>query len=227
MLDVKGLAKLLSVSEKTVYRWISKKEVPVYKVGDSYRFNHAEIIEWTTKKKIMVSGNIYDDVSTPMPSTPDPAECLMKGGIYYHVSGKNPKAVLSSTSAVLNLPEDVDRSFIADSLFARETLGTTAIGHGIAIPHVRNPIIFDLKMPLIGLCFLEEAIDFSAPDGKPVDRIFTILTSNLREHLYLLSQLTYILSIPEIRDGISPLKSRQEILEIIGNAAPVKETPNA
>lgn len=218
MLDVKGMAKLLSVSEKTIYRWIAKKEVPVYKVGDSYRFNHAEIREWTTKKKIRIAENFYEDISSKTPAKPNPAECLVKGGIYYHISGNSPKEVLSSAAAVLNLPEDVDRSFVAEALLARENLGTTAIGNGIAIPHVRNPIIFHLNMPVIGLCFLDEKIDFDAPDGNPVDRLFTILTSDIREHLYLLSQLTYLLGKPELRNEITPMKNRQEILELIGNA---------
>ena len=97
---------------------------------------------------------------------------------------------------------------------AREGLGTTAIGNGIAIPHVRDPIVFDLKNPITGLCFLDKEIDLKAPDGKPVDTLFVIITSNIREHLYLLSRLSYVLNIEKLREKICREKSRKVILDI-------------
>lgn len=220
MFDVKSLAKFLSVSEKTVYRWISKKEIPVYKVGESYRFNQAEILEWTSRKKIKVSDHFFDEKRITELPHPVLHECLMKGGIYYHISGKTKKEVLDSVVNVINLPEDIDRKFISDALIARENLGTTAVGNGIAIPHVRSPIIFHLRKPLLGLCFLDSPIDFHAPDGKLVDTLFTIITSNIREHLYILSHLTYLLSIPEIRCQIVSTQNRQNILNTFMNALP-------
>ncbi|MBI9109153.1 MAG: PTS sugar transporter subunit IIA [Spirochaetales bacterium] len=220
MFDVKSLAKLLSVSEKTVYRWISKKEIPVYKVGESYRFNQAEILEWTSRKKIKVSDNIFEEKRAVELPHPILHECLAKGGIYYHISGSTRKEVLDSVVNVINLPEDVDRGFIADALIARENLGTTAIGNGMAIPHVRNPIIFHLQNPLVGLCFLDEPIDFKAPDGRLVDTLFTIITSNIHDHLYILSRLTYTLSIPELRKEIVSTRNRQSIINTFINAIP-------
>lgn len=220
MFDVKSLAKFLSVSEKTVYRWISKKEIPVYKVGESYRFNQAEILEWTGRKKIKVSDKIFDEKRINELPRPKLHECLMKGGIYYHLSGINKKEVLDSVVNVINLPDDVDRKFISEALIARENLGTTAIGNGIAIPHVRSPILFNLQQPVLGLCFLDNPIDFHAPDGKPVDTLFTIITSNIREHLYILSRLTYILNIPEVRGKIASSENRQTIISNFMNAVP-------
>jgi PTS system nitrogen regulatory IIA component len=212
MLDVKGLAKLLSVSEKTVYRWIAKTEIPVYKVGESYRFNHAEILEWSGRNKIKVSESLSEEKQAAEFAMTVLHECLMKGGIYYHITGDSRKDVLDSFVNVINLPEDVDRGFISDALLARENLCTTAVGKGIAIPHVRNPIIFHLHKPLVSLGFLENPVDFQAPDGKPVDILFTIITSNIREHLFLLSRLTYMLKIPGMREKIDSSRSRQDII---------------
>jgi len=220
MFDVKSLAKFLSVSEKTVYRWISKKEIPVYKVGESYRFNQAEILEWTSRKKIKVSDNYFEEKRSSRLPVPLLHDCLMKGGIYYHISGSTKKEVLDSVVHVINLPDDVDRDFISDALMARENLGTTAIGNGIAIPHVRSPIIFHLQKPLVGLCFLDNPIDYQAPDGKAVDTLFTIITSNVREHLSILSRLTYVLNIPEVREAITASENRQNIINTIENALP-------
>ena len=49
-LTVKDIARLLSVSEKTVYRWISQGQLPAYQVHEQYRFNRAEILEWATSR---------------------------------------------------------------------------------------------------------------------------------------------------------------------------------
>ena len=68
----------------------------------------------------------------------------------------------------MKLPDDVDREFLYQVLLAREALGSTGIGDGIAIPHVRNPIVLHLSRPTVTLCFLEQPVDFGALDGQPV-----------------------------------------------------------
>jgi PTS system nitrogen regulatory IIA component len=73
------------------------------------------------------------------------------------------------------LPEEVDRQFLFQVLLARESLGSTAVGGGIAIPHVRNPIVMHIPLPIITLCFLEHPIEFGAIDAKPVHVLFTIV----------------------------------------------------
>lgn len=223
MLDVKKVAQLLAVSEKTVYRWIAKKEIPVYKVGQSYRFNQAEILEWTNRKKLNVPDELFDDRNKSEITPVTLVESIRRGGIYYRISGKTPREVIKSVVDVINLPDYIDRELLSDALLARERLGTTAIGNGIAVPHVRDPIVFDLKDPVIGLCFLESGIDLDAPDGKPVDTLFVIITSNIREHLYILSRLAYVLNAGGIREKIGRDKSRDEILDAFMEAVRIQD----
>ncbi len=215
MIDVKEVAKLLSVSEKTVYRWISKKEIPVYKIGDTYRFNRVELMEWTTANKINVSHKIFEENENSSNTVTKLSDSLELGGIYYHVNGNDKKSVLKSIVSLMNLPDDIDREFLLEALIARENLGTTAIGNGIAIPHVRDNIIFHIEKPIISLCFLEKPIDFESLDNKPVDAIFTIISTSVRTHLSILSRLTYALNTPYIRDIIKSSSNRQEIINII------------
>jgi nitrogen PTS system EIIA component len=212
MLDVKEVAKLLTVSEKTVYRWIAKKEIPAYKIGEGYRFNRVELLEWATANKIRVSYEIFDETLETGSSMPSLTEALNAGGIHYRVPGTDKNSVLASIVGIINLPDDVDKDFFLGALLARENLGTTAIGDGIAIPHVRNPIIFHVNKPMLALCFLEQAIDFNAIDEKPVDTVFTIVTHTVRSHLHILSRLSYALHQPHVRRIINGSSSRQEIL---------------
>ena len=102
-------------------------------------------------------------------------------------------SVLENLVANLSLPPQVDPEFLLQVLLAREALGTTAIGDGIAIPHVRNPILVNLPSPAITLSFLEQPVDFGALDGKPVEIVFMLISPTVKIHLHLLSKLAYAL----------------------------------
>ena len=217
MLDVKEVAKLLTVSEKTVYRWIAKKDIPAYKIGESYRFNRVELLEWATAHKIKVSYEIFDEALEAASSMPSLAEAINAGGIHYRIPGTDTKSVLTSIVNIIRLPDDIDKDFLLGALLARENLGTTAIGEGIAIPHVRNPIIFHVNKPILALCFLEQPIDFNAIDGKLVDTVFTIVTHTVRSHLHILSRLSYALHQPQVRAVINSASSRSEILDTLAD----------
>jgi nitrogen PTS system EIIA component len=216
MLDVKEVAKLLTVSEKTVYRWIGKNEIPAYKIGDNYRFNRVELLEWATANKVKVSYQIFDETLEIGAAMPSLTGAITAGGIHYRIPGTDKESVLKSIVDIIRLPDDIDKDFLLGALVARENLGTTAVGDGIAIPHVRNPIIFHVNRPVLALCFLEEPIDFNALDGRPVDIVFIIVTHTVRSHLHLLSRLSYALHQPDVRAVISASSSRQQILDVLG-----------
>lgn len=215
MIGLKEVAQLLAVSEKTIYRWIAKNEIPAYKIGESYRFNRVELLEWATVRKIKVSYEIFNEPFETSDALPALTESLNAGGIHYRIPGTDRESVLKSIVNIMHLPDDVDKDFLIGALLARENLGTTAIGDGIAIPHVRNPIIFHVNKPILSLCFLEQAIDFDALDGKAVDTVFTIITHTVRSHLHILSRLGYALQQPAVRRMLNGKSSRQEILEAL------------
>ena len=217
MLDVKGVARLLSVSEKTIYRWLAKQEIPAFKIGETYRFNRVELLEWSTARKIRVAPEIFAeafDADVPLPSLADALRC---GGIHYRIYGTDKRTTIRAIVDTISLPEDIDRQYLHDALMARENLGTTAIGDGIAIPHVRNPIIFHIHKPVLSLCFLEKPVDFGALDNRPVDTVFTIITNTIRSHLHILSRLSFALHRPDVRGVITSASSREMILETLEN----------
>jgi PTS system nitrogen regulatory IIA component len=226
MLDVKGVARLLTVSEKTVYRWISKNEIPAYKIGEGYRFNRVELLEWASAKKIKVSYEIFDEPLETGDVMPSLVEAVNAGGIHYRIQGNDKESVLNSIVNIIHLPDDIDRDFLIGALLARENLGTTAIGDGIAIPHVRNPIIFHVNKPVLALCFLEQPIDFGALDGKAVDTVFTIISHTVRSHLHILSRLSYALHQPAVRKVINAASGRQEILTALTDFEKTVHSPS-
>ena len=161
-LVVKDVARLFNVSEKTVYRWIDQGILPAYRINDQYRFNRAELLEWATSRRMNVSPDIFaepESSATPLPSL---VEALQAGGIFYRIGGTEKESVLRAVVETLRLPEEVDRGFLLRVLLARETLESTGIGDGIAIPHVRNPVVLHVARPLITLCFLEHCLLYTS-----------------------------------------------------------------
>ncbi|MFZ3046274.1 MAG: PTS sugar transporter subunit IIA [Desulfatirhabdiaceae bacterium] len=211
-LGVRDIAGMLNVSEKTIYRWIKQKKLPTYRVNDQYRFNRAEILEWATASRVNVSPELMTEPHTIDQPLPRLDHALESGGIHYRLSGTDKISVLQAVVQTMHLPEEVDRSFLHQVLVARESLGSTGIGDGIAIPHVRNPIVLHIQRPVIVLCFLEHPIDFDSLDGHPVSALFTLVSPTVRGHLHLLSKLSFALRDPNFKAVITDQGSRQDIL---------------
>lgn len=210
-LDVRDAAGIFDVSEKTIYRWIKQKKLPAYRVNEQYRFNRAELLEWATACKVNVSAEIMSEPGAEEETLPHLLDALKRGGINYRVEGSDKGSVLRSVVDLMHLPSEVDRNFLYQVLLARESLGSTAIGDGIAIPHVRNPIVLHILEPTITLCFLEHPIDFEALDGLPVSVLFTLVSPTVRAHLHLLSKLAFALKDPQFKAAMTRRGSRDEI----------------
>ncbi len=213
-LTVKDVAGLLNVSEKTVYRWIEEQKLPDYRMRGQYRFNRAELLEWATANRINVSPRIFEEPESGSAPLPELSDALATGGVFYRLTGKDKPAVLRSVVEVLRLPDEVDRKFLLQVLLAREALESTAIGDGIAIPHVRNPIVLHVPQPIVTLCFLEAPVDFGALDGRPVQTLFTLISPTVKAHLHLLSRLAYALRKPAFKVLVVKQAGRDEILAV-------------
>ncbi len=217
---VKDAARLLDVSEKTIYRWIKQGSIPAYRLHEQYRFNRAELLEWATARRISISPEIFREEESEATSLPDFTEALQAGGIHYRIGGTDKATVLHHVVETLRLPSEVDREFLFEVLLAREALGSTAIGDGIAIPHVRNPVILHLERPMIMLCFLERPVDFEALDGEPVNTLFTLISPTVRAHLHLLSRLSFALRNRHFKEAVLQQLAREEILAAAEQADP-------
>ena len=211
-IDVKEAARLLGVSEKTIYRWIKRGDLPTYRINDLYRFNRAELLEWATARRLGVSPDIFADGGIAADPLPGLEEAIKAGGIHYRVAGAAKNDVLAAIVELMRLPEEVDRKFLLNVILARESLGSTGFGGGIAVPHVRNPIVLHIPRPMITLCFLETPVEFGAIDGKPVDTLFTMVSPTVKAHLHLLSRLTYGLRLPEFKAAVSEQAARDALL---------------
>jgi PTS system nitrogen regulatory IIA component len=106
----------------------------------------------------------------------------------------------------------LSRASIADSLFARERLGSTGLGHAVAIPHGR---IKGLKNPLLAVFLLHEPIGFDAPDELPVKLMFFLLVpeASTQRHLEILANIAGLLQQKEARESLFASESAEQLHE--------------
>lgn len=214
-LTVKDVAKMFNVSESVVHKWIENLELPAVRVQGRYRFNKTDLLEWATAGGVRVSAEFISDDATEASFSSNVAEAIRVGGVFYDVPGRDKEAVMKSVVHLIRLPKTIGRKFLLQMLLAREALGSTGIGGGIAIPHPRTPIVLQVDRPTIALFFLECPVDFGSLDGKPVDTLFTLVSPTVRTHLQLLSRLAFLLHEPALKKIIKLRAAEEKIMATI------------
>ena len=214
-LSVKDVARILSVKETTVYRWLSQAALPGHRINNQYRFNRAELFEWATANNVKISAELFAETEESIEPFGCLYDALAAGGIFYNIAATDKSSALDGIVKRMPLPEGVNRDFLLNILLAREALASTGIGDGIAIPHVRNPIVLRVSQPSITLGFLEKPVEFGAIDDKPVYCLFTIISPTVRVHLNLLSQLSFALRDSEFQNCIKMRAAKSDIFRQI------------
>lgn len=115
----------------------------------------------------------------------------------------------------------LSRALVTDSLFARERLGSTGLGHGVAIPHGR---IKGLKSPMAAVFQLAQAIGFDAPDEQAVKLLIFLLVPEAatQKHLEILSEIAEILSNASTRDNMISSATASSLHNLIDKWLPAK-----
>lgn len=218
-LTARDAATLLNIPQDVLYQWIKHRGLPAHRVQEQYRFNRAQLLEWATAEGIPMSAHAFRAGQGGAHSRALLTKALELGGMIEEVPGQQIRAVLKELVARLPLPKEIDRTFLLRMLMAREQLGSTGIGEGIAIPHVRNPIVLRVSTPMVTLAFLRHPVDFHAVDSKPVSTLFTLITPTVNMHLTLLSRLVFVLQDTSLRQALS---QRERFDSILGHCARVE-----
>lgn len=110
----------------------------------------------------------------------------------------------------------LSRAMVTDSLFSRERLGSTGLGHGVAIPHGR---IKGLKTPMAAVFQLATAIGFDAPDDQPVRLMIFLLVPEAatQKHLEILSEIAELLSDAALREKMTKCADATELHDLIAH----------
>lgn len=201
ILTIEEVAKYLRVSERTVYDWAQKGEIPSGKIGTVWRFKKSEIEKWVNDRLSSSS-----KPSTP-PSIVQVRNILSPDRIVFLNHSTKQDALVALANTLGTAPQIKNSQELTTEILKREELMSTAIGRGIAIPHVRLASVTDLVMA-VGIS-RTDIIDFQAIDDTPVRLLFMIAAA-YNQHSYYLQTLSFFssrLKSQELRDNLLTAES--------------------
>jgi PTS system nitrogen regulatory IIA component len=216
-LTINEVAARLKLPIETVHRWVRQGKIPMQRTGSTYTIRKEMLERWAKEHKLVISDQSEHtlDESPQEPQFDSILLAMQRGGVFYDVEGNSRETALHS--AVKRIP-NVEPSQVVqiyDKLLERELLASTGIGHGIALPHPRSNLDIALALPQITTCFLNSKIAFDAIDGKPVIVLLVLLSHSTKQHLAMLSKLSYHLRDPEFRNHLLARPSQDEIFNKI------------
>jgi PTS system nitrogen regulatory IIA component len=147
------------------------------------------------------------------------ADLLTPERIVFEVNVSSKKRAMEVLSKQLaSATTELTTADVLNRLIARERLGSTGFGHGVAIPHSRMD---NIENAIGAVLKLQQGIDFDAADQQPVDFLFALLVpeASTEEHLELLSQLAEMFSEETIRTQLRTAKNAKELIQIFDKQA--------
>ena len=208
IMTVQEVADLLRVSERTVYDWASNDQIPCGKLGTAWRFLRSDIEAWIEKN--LSAGK--KPASLPIISMRDilsPEHVVILDGVSKREALQKLIDTLSSS------PEVGDVDELAEGIFKREELMSTAIGLGVGVPHVR---LKSIKNPIMAVAVSKSGItDYDSLDGKPVRILFMILAGigQHSEHIKTLARVSGFVREDELRNGLLNADDPKSIFELL------------
>ena len=214
MLSIKDVAMRLNLPIETVLRWVRQGKIPMQSIRGEYVIRLAMLERWATDHKLDVHTPAAMVASDVEPDFDGILSAMERGGIFYDVGGDQREAVLrSAVELIPNInPSDVD--LVYETLLEREILASTGIGHGIALPHPRSSLRL-LDMPQITTCYLSRPVDFEAVDGQPVSVLMVLLSRSTKQHVTMLSKLSFHLRDAGFRNFLLTRPTKTDIFNAI------------
>jgi PTS system nitrogen regulatory IIA component len=211
LLTTRQLAQYLQLSERSVYRMLERGELPATRVGGQWRFRKSAVDEWLDQGGMALAG---DDsaAGSSAAATPAAAADAQQFGVADRLSANNimldlapgsPSEVLAELVARLQLPEPADRGLLLARLLERESLCSTAVADGIAVPHTPRTRPRVLRHhDVLAIARTTSPVAFGALDGNPTSVFVLVLAADERAHLTLLAKMARLVREPVVRTAL-------------------------
>ena len=203
IMTIEEVAAYLRVSERTVYEWAQKGDLPGGKIGTTWRFKSADIEKWVNDR-LKGQGAAVDKYAASSVITAERVLLLPEG---------NKAGVLGQLiDSLSRAPEVRNASVLRSGMLERERLMSTGIGFGVGVPHVRSDAVSDLIMA-VAVC--KKGIeDYDSLDGMPVT-IVCMLAARADQHT------AYLRMLSSISSRLKDAPVRRELLSLKDPAAAV------
>lgn len=147
----------------------------------------------------------------------DAAVLVERGGVV-RADGSTLKEVFESVCSKVQLPEGVSAGTLVSELMDRESVLSTAVGNGIAIPHPRKPILKSNEDCRVIVAYVNEPIDMNAPDFRKVFAFFILLSDSSQFHIKALSSLAKLFKSDKFKKGIQQKPDTKELVNLINES---------
>lgn len=141
-------------------------------------------------------------------------EFMRLGGVLQDVQGSTPQEIYKSVCSRISLPAGITSDQLYNALCKRESVLTTAVGNGIAIPHPPQPLIKKDSDQRVYVCYLKEPVDMKALDNKKVYVMFITLSSSVQTHLQFISKLAHLVQKSDFKRLLENHAGIEELLVI-------------
>ncbi len=211
ILTIEEVAKYLRVSDRTVYDWAQKGEIPAGKIGTVWRFKKSEVENW-------VNARLSSDAAKPTEIQVQVRNILSPDRIVFISQTSKHDALVELADVLATAPQVKDGPELTQEILKREELMSTAIGRGVAIPHVRLSSVTDLVMA-VGVC-RKPIADYQAIDDQPVNLLFMIAAA-YNQHSYYLKTISHFsakFKDKDLRDAMLSSLNEQEVYNLLMRA---------
>ncbi|MBN2641773.1 MAG: PTS sugar transporter subunit IIA [Victivallales bacterium] len=195
ILTIEEVAEYLRVSERTVYDWAQKGEIPCGKLGTTWRFKRSEIENWIDSR---LSGSKSMGNFVPLFLN----SVLKKENIIFTEKASKDGILQELIDLLAESPLVKSKKDLQEGIFHREQLMSTGIGMGIGIPHIRLNSVKDV---ILGAALVRDGVDdYESLDSQPVKLIFMIVARQDQhdQHLKLLGQISSRLKEADAREAL-------------------------
>lgn len=225
ILTIDEVAKYLRVSGRTVYDWAQKGQIPAGKIGNVWRFKKSELEDWVndrlssgtiSHKEKKASINEKDKKRGDSANSTGSIDDFLSPKRIIFFDEKDKDSCMKELGNLLSRSKEVGNPVeLMEEIEKREALMSTAIGKGIAIPHVRLSSVSNL---VVAIGISREGIkDYIGLDGEPVHTMIMIAAA-LEQHEYYLRVISYFsakLALDGLEEKLINAKSEKEVFSIL------------
>jgi PTS system nitrogen regulatory IIA component len=215
-LGIQQIARALDLPQGKVERWIRQGRIPLVRHENTCTFDRQTLEQWASRNNLAFQPEGRRSAECVMPDDTQLTTAIHNGGIYYDIEGDNVETVFKAAVARMAFIPEPHKPVLVQKLIERESLTSTGIGKGVAIPHPREPESLDLEMPAVAACFLTAPVDFQALDGRPVTVMFILLSPSVRNHLQILSRLSFCLRQEAFVGFLHEIPERDTLISRLG-----------
>ncbi len=234
-LKIRDVAQLLSVSEKTIRRWLVEGKIPAYRLNAQYRFSRIEIENWMMSCKLgsnLSKVSLREDLETAGDSDTESSQdskqlklgiqqfsfyrAVNRGGVLLHVEGSSKEEIITNAMEYVAPLLGRDREMLTELLLDREKLMSTGINHGVAVPHSRE-LVFEGDYDVVVVLFPKVPIEYGALDQEPVHTLFFLFAGGDKRHLHLLAKIAHFSGDKEAQNFLQKRPDKHALLEYLKN----------